>query len=70
MRIVDRPCPDCPLKRLIGVLYKHVDDKESLEAMAKIPELAEGWRAIARRRLATRRTEDWTSRLTGARASP
>jgi MOSC domain-containing protein YiiM len=70
MRIVDRPCPDWPLKRLIGVLYKHVDDKESLEAMAKIPELAEGWRAIARRRLATRRTEDWTSRLTGARASP
>jgi MOSC domain-containing protein YiiM len=65
MRIVERPRPDWPLQQLIGVLYKHVDDAESLAAMAEIPELAKGWRLLARRRLATRRTEDWTSRLMG-----
>lgn len=65
MRIIERPCPDWPLKRLIGVLYKHVDDAGTLEVMAEMPELAEDWRVIARRRLAMRRTEDWTGRLHG-----
>lgn len=68
MRIIERRCPDWPLRRLIGVLYKDVDDVESLEAMAEMPLLAEDWRAIARRRLAMRRT-DWTSRLNGPGAS-
>jgi MOSC domain-containing protein YiiM len=49
MQIIDRPCPDWPLQRLIGVLYKHVDDAETLQAMAGMPELAEDWRVIARR---------------------
>jgi MOSC domain-containing protein YiiM len=65
MRIVERPCPDWPLKHLIDLLYKDVDDSDSLEVMADMPLLAEGWRMIARRRLATRRTEDWTGRLSG-----
>lgn len=65
MRIVERPRPDWPLQRLIGVLYKHVDDAESLAAMAEIPELAKGWGSSPDARLATRRTEDWTSRLMG-----
>lgn len=65
MRIVERPSPDWPLKRLIDVLYKRVDDSPSLEAMAEMPLLAEDWRVIARRRLAMRKTEDWTGRLTG-----
>lgn len=67
MRIVERPCPDWPLRRLIDLLYKRVDDRESLEAMADMPLLAEDWRVIARRRLATRKTEDWTGRLTGSK---
>jgi hypothetical protein len=50
MRTIERPCPDWPLQRLIGVLYKHVDDAEALEAMAGMQELAEEWRVIARRR--------------------
>jgi MOSC domain-containing protein YiiM len=57
-------------QRLIGVLYKHVDDAEAFEAMADMPELAEDSRVIARRRLAMRRTEDWTNRLNGPAASP
>jgi len=63
MQIIERPCPEWPLQRLIGVLYKHVDDTESLEAMADMSVLAAGWRKIARKRLASHRTEDWSSRL-------
>jgi MOSC domain-containing protein YiiM len=66
-RIVERPYPGWPLARLTDVLYKRVDDEESLEAMADMPCLAEGWRKIARQRLATRKTEDWTGRLTGSK---
>jgi hypothetical protein len=31
--------------------------------MAEIPELAEGWRTLAARRVATRATESWATRL-------
>ncbi len=70
MRIIDRPRPDWPLMRLIGVLYKHADDRETLEATAEIAELAAGWRAIARRRLVSSQTEDWTGRLQGSGKEP
>lgn len=69
MRIVDRPCRDWPLRRLIDVLYKRVDDSASLEEMAEMPALAENWRLIAQRRLASGRTEDWTRRLEGRGAA-
>ncbi|HLH10624.1 MAG TPA: MOSC domain-containing protein [Methylovirgula sp.] len=65
MRIIERPCPDWPLTRLIRLLYKDVDDREGLAAMAEIGPLAESWRQIARQRLASRCTEDWARRLYG-----
>ena len=68
LAIIDRPCPDWPLQRLIGVLYKKTGDLDALAAMAEMPELAEDWRVIARRRLESRRTEDWTGRLDGPSA--
>ncbi len=69
MTIIDRPCPDWPLRRLIEVLYKKTGDVTALAAMAEMSVLAEDWRVIARRRLESRRIEDWTGRLEGARAS-
>ena len=65
MRIAARPHAEWPLKRLIDLLYKRSDDPAALEQLADMPVLAEDWRAIFRKRLASKRTEDWTSRLHG-----
>ena len=61
--IVDRPRPDWPLLRLIELLYRNTGDTNGLIGMAALPELAEGWRALANRRLETRQVEDWAKRL-------
>lgn len=61
--LVDRPRPDWPLSRLIGLLYRDRDRHDDLAAMAAISELAAGWRALALRRVETRTTESWTTRL-------
>ena len=51
--------------RLVALLYRDKDRYEDLAAMAAIPELAEGWRKLDARRVETRATESWTSRLDG-----
>jgi len=61
--LIDRPHPDWPVARLLGVLYRDTLDRDALEAMAAMPELAESWRDLAARRLETRAVESWTSRL-------
>jgi MOSC domain-containing protein YiiM len=58
-----RPQPDWPLTRLTRLLYRDTKAKDELAEMADIPELASGWRQLARRRVETSRTEDWSSRL-------
>ena len=68
MRIVDRPYPAWPLERIIDILYKRSEDPAATEMLAEMPVLADDWRAIFRKRLASRRTEDWTSRLHGSNA--
>lgn len=60
-----RPRPDWPLSRLIRVLYRDAFNVEQLGAMADLPELAEGWRELCRKRLRTRQVEDWKPRLEG-----
>lgn len=69
LRIVERPLPAWPLQRIIRLLYKTVDDPPAMEELAAMPVLAEDWRSIFRKRLASRRVEDWTSRLHGARGA-
>jgi MOSC domain-containing protein YiiM len=64
MRLIDRPQPAWPLARLVTLLYRDTRNREDMTAMAALPELAEGWRKLAQRRLATGRIEDWTKRLT------
>lgn len=63
--LVDRRAPDWTLRRLWRVLYVDVLNRAELAAMAELPSLPEGWRAHARRRLETRKVEDWTARLDG-----
>lgn len=63
--IVDRPQPAWPISRLITLLYRATGDQDGLAAMAALPELADGWRRLAARRLASRRVEDWSKRLDG-----
>jgi MOSC domain-containing protein YiiM len=69
LRLVDRPCPDWPLPRLLHHLYVDPLDRSGLEAMAALPLLAESWREIAARRLASGRIEEWSRRLDTPRAS-
>jgi MOSC domain-containing protein YiiM len=65
LTLIDRPRPDWPLSRLTSLLYRDKDRYEDLAEMAAIPELAEGWRRLAARRVEIRATESWTSRLNG-----
>ena len=51
--------------RITALLYRDKDRYEDLAEMAAIPELAESWRRLAARRVETRATESWTSRLSG-----
>ena len=65
LSLVERPCPDWPLARLLRVLYVDTQDRAALAAMAALPALAQSWRILAERRLERGVVEDWTGRLTG-----
>lgn len=65
LSVVDRPQPDWPLVRLLHLLYRDTRNREALMQAADIAELAEGWRALFRRRLETNAIEDWHRRLEG-----
>jgi MOSC domain-containing protein YiiM len=65
LECVERPCPDWPLKRLSTLLYRDTGDRAGLAAMAALPQLAQGWRKLARRRLESGNVEDWRARLDG-----
>ncbi len=63
LMLVDRLQPDWPLARIIRVMYRDKHNFGDLRLMSEIPELAEGWRQIARRRVEGRVVEDWSLRL-------
>lgn len=65
LELGDRLRPEWPLSRLNRLLYVDTRNWRDLEIAAAIPELAERWRTLARRRLETRTVEDWSRRLTG-----
>lgn len=62
---IHRAAPDWTISRIWRVFYVDTLNRAELEALAELPQLAEGWRRHARRRLETGRVEDWTSRLAG-----
>lgn len=63
--LVDRRSPDWTIHRLWRTLYVDTLNREELAAMAALDHLPEGWRKYARRRLESRRVEDWSARLGG-----
>lgn len=63
LRLVERRRADWPLSRLFALLYERMQAYDELAQMAALPELAESWRELARRRIETRRVESWRSRL-------
>ena len=65
LRLEHRPQPQWPLARLIDLLYKRTTAFDELATVAALPELTEGWRKLASRRVATRNVESWKSRLDG-----
>lgn len=63
LRLEDRPQPHWPLSRIIRLLYVDTQNTGELAEMSAIPELAEGWRNLAARRIKFCETEDWSARL-------
>lgn len=62
---IDRPRPDWTLARIQGLLYRRRGGADDLAALAAVPELAQSWKDLARRRLERGRVEDWRKRLRG-----
>ncbi len=63
LRLVERPCPEWSLERLYLVLYRNTGDRDGLAGMAALAEVAENWRALAKRRLDSGKIESWRERL-------
>lgn len=65
LRLIERPLADWPLSKVTHLLYHSRDDYAAYEQLAGLPQLAENWRALFAKRLASRTVEDWTKRLEG-----
>lgn len=61
---IHRAAPSWTIRRIWQVFYVDMLNRSELSELADLPQLAEGWRRHARRRLETGSVEDWTSRLT------
>lgn len=66
LSLLERPRPEWPLARLIRLLYLDRTNRPDLAAAAVLPELAENWRALFRRRLESGAVENWSARLAGS----
>ena len=67
LALVERPCPDWPMRRLIAALFPHGGVTPALleewRLAALIEPLSPNWRTTFSRRVASRLIEDWTRRL-------
>lgn len=66
LELVERPCPDWPLSKVLHHLYRQPLDRGALAELAALEPLAPGQRELFRRRLDSGAVEDWTRRLGGA----
>ncbi|HEY8126716.1 MAG TPA: MOSC domain-containing protein [Methylocystis sp.] len=66
LRLIERLRPEWPLARLFALLYDRTQAYDELAEMAALPELAPRWRELARKRIESRRVENWTRRLGGS----
>lgn len=65
LRPLDRISPEWTIERLWRVLYVDTLNHDELAAMVELDHLPESWKGYARRRLDTRKVEDWSRRLKG-----
>lgn len=63
LELLERPAEGWSLQRILHLLYRDTLNREALSGLAELPELAESWRFLARRRLDRAAVEDWTARL-------
>lgn len=63
LTLVERRHPDWPLSRLLHHLYVDRLDTAALRAITALAPLAESWRTLAARRLASGAVEGWRRRL-------
>ena len=64
LALLERPCPDWPLRRLTRLLAERVLDPAQLREALELP-LVPSWRTVLERRLAFRQVEDWGRRIEG-----
>ena len=63
LSLLERPCPDWPLARLLHYFYRDMLDQDALRALAALETLSPSWRTLAEQRLLTGKIEDWQRRL-------
>lgn len=61
--LIERPCPDWPLARVLHFFFVEPLDRAALEAIAALNALSPSWRELAARRLASNQVESWSGRL-------
>lgn len=64
LTLLERPCPDWPLQRLMRLLAERVLDPALLREALALP-LVPSWRKLVERRLESSQVEDWTRRIEG-----
>lgn len=63
LTLLERRSPEWTIRRLWHYLYVDTLSEDALRQIAVLPPLAQGWRAYAAKRLASRTVEDWSTRL-------
>ncbi len=64
LTLIERPHPEWPLARVIGVLYERTLEPGLLRELARL-RLPDSWQALVHRRLEQHAVEDWSRRIDG-----
>jgi MOSC domain-containing protein YiiM len=64
LRLLERRAPAWTVARALHLLYRDTMNREALQELAGLAELAQPWRHLAARRLEKGAVEDWSGRLT------
>lgn len=65
LRLIDRPSPAWTIRRIWKTFYIDPMNKDELEGIVQLEDLAVSWRDYAARRLHSGLVEDWDRRLNG-----
>ncbi|PSJ42439.1 MOSC domain-containing protein [Zobellella endophytica] len=65
MALVERPCPQMPVKRAGDIVFNQAFDPAGLQELAELDCLSTSWRGKAADYLAAGQVDDWSRRLMG-----